>query len=208
MISALDTLRDKILKTQTSKALSTHLSTCSIIKSGFSGSQNDAKKGFRVTRIETISDRVIDLTKVGYCITQSINNEYKLCVGDILFSNINSVSHIGKTAFVDKDYDLYHGMNLLRVVPNPTLISPFYLYLQLNTSRSVNWFKSICNQAVSQASINQTELGKLRVYIPDFQEQNRVCNLIYAIDNKLNVEQKNLACHLKLKQYLLAKMFI
>ena len=201
-------IREKLLKTHIHKSIKTDLANCALIKSGFAGSQNDYKKGVRVTRIETISDRVIDVNKVGYCIEQPNDNEYKLRIGDILFSNINSVSHIGKTAYIDKDYDLYHGMNLLRIVPNQTLITPFYLYLQLNTSRSINWFKSTCNQAVSQASINQTELGKLRVYIPEYQIQIRTCELFSVLNNQLDIEQKNLICYLKLKQHLLTKMFI
>ena len=39
------------------------------------------------------------MLRVGY--VQDIPSEYKLNVGDILFSNINSIQYIGNTAFVD-----------------------------------------------------------------------------------------------------------
>ena len=90
------------------------LSNCCSIRNGLSLIQNDSQIGYLVTRIETISHRYIDLNKVGYLETSIDISKYKLNEGDVLFSNINSVSHIGKTAFVDKKYNLYHGMNLLR----------------------------------------------------------------------------------------------
>ena len=137
------------------------------IRSGYSGNQLLSKKGLKVSRIETISGHKVNLEHVGYVASFESSENYKLQVGDILFSNINSVEYIGNTAFIDKDYDLYHGMNLLRLTPNNMVVKPFYLYLLLNTNRMLNRFKTVCNKAVSQASINQTELGKTVVQIPD-----------------------------------------
>ena len=79
------------------------------IKSGYSGNQLIKKEGLKVSRIETISGHQINLERVGYVSPFKNSESYKLQVGDILFSNINSVEYIGNTAFVDKDYDLYHG---------------------------------------------------------------------------------------------------
>lgn len=103
------------------------------IKSGYSGNQLIKEEGLKVSRIETISGHRINLERVGYVSPFKNSESYKLQVGDILFSNINSVEYIGNTAFVDKDYDLYHGMNLLRLIPNSKIVVPFYLYLLLNT---------------------------------------------------------------------------
>ena len=111
------------------------------------------------------------MERVGYVAPFESSENYRLRVGDILFSNINSVEYIGNTAFIDKDYDLYHGMNLLRLTPNHMVVIPFYLYLLLNTNRMLNRFKAVCNKAVSQASINQTELGKTVVQIPPIKTQ-------------------------------------
>ena len=111
------------------------------------------------------------MERVGYVAPFESSENYRLQVGDILFSNINSVEYIGNTAFIDKDYNLYHGMNLLRLIPNDKVVIPFYLYLLLNTNKILNRFKTICNKAVSQASINQTELGKIVIQIPDINAQ-------------------------------------
>ena len=184
------------------------LGEISEIRSGYSGNQLMSKKGLKVSRIETISGHKVNLERVGYVAPFEFSENYKLQVGDILFSNINSVEYIGNTAFIDKDYDLYHGMNLLRLTPNNMVVIPFYLYLLLNTNRMLNRFKTVCNKAVSQASINQTELGKTVVQIPDINAQKQICELYQALYDKLESEKYANSLFQKQKQYLLRQMFI
>ena len=178
------------------------------IRSGYSGNQLLSKKGLKVSRIETISGHKVNMERVGYVAPFESSENYRLRVGDILFSNINSVEYIGNTAFIDKDYDLYHGMNLLRLTPNNMVVIPFYLYLLLNTNRMLNRFKTICNKAVSQASINQTELGKTVVQIPDINAQEQICKFYQTLYDKLESEKYANSLFQKQKQYLLRQMFI
>ena len=148
------------------------------------------------------------MERVGYVAPFESSENYRLQVGDILFSNINSVEYIGNTAFVDKDYNLFHGMNLLRLTPNDNVVMPFYLYLLLNTNSMLNHFKTICNKAVSQASINQTELGKMIIQIPDLKEQKQICGLYQALYAKIESENYTISLLQNQKQYLLRRMFI
>ena len=178
------------------------------IRSGYSGNQLLSKSGLKVSRIETISGHKVNMERIGYVAPFDSSENYRLRIGDILFSNINSVEYIGNTAFIDKDYDLYHGMNLLRLTPNDKVVMPFYLYLLLNTNRMLNRFKTICNKAVSQASINQTELGKTVVQIHDINAQKQICELYQALYDKLESEIYANSLFQKQKQYLLRQMFI
>ena len=178
------------------------------IRSGYSGNQLLSKKGLKVSRIETISGHKVNMERIGYVAPFESSGNYRLRVGDILFSNINSVEYIGNTAFIDKDYDLYHGMNLLRLTPNNMVVIPFYLYLLLNTNRMLNHFKTVCNKAVSQASINQTELGKTVIQIPPIKTQEQICELYQALYTKLETASHTKSLFQKQKQYLLRQMFI
>ena len=135
------------------------------IRSGYSGNQLQGGKGLGVSRIETISAHNNNLERIAYVAPFDATENYNQQVGHNLFSNINSVEYIGNTAFIDKDYNLYHGMNLLRLIPFRNVVVPFYLYILLNTNRMLKHFKTICNKAVSQASINQKELGKTIVIV-------------------------------------------
>ena len=178
------------------------------IRSGYSGNQLSSKNGLKVSRIETISGHKVNMERIGYVAPFDSSKNYRLRIGDILFSNINSVEYIGNTAFIDKDYDLYHGMNLLRLTPNDKVVMPFYLYLLLNTNRMLNRFKTICNKAVSQASINQTELGKVVIQLPNMNVQKQICELYQLLYAKLDSATCTNALFQKQKQYLLRQMFI
>ena len=176
------------------------------IKSGYSGIQVSFQTAYKVSRIETISNHCINMSRIGF--VKEIPQEYKLSVGDILFSNINSVQYIGNTAFIDKDYGLYHGMNLLRIVPDSRIVFPRFIHLFLCSERLLRHFQSICNKAVSQASINQTSLGKTIMTIPSYKEQQHICSIIESVERKLDIETSLLKMLQYQKQYLLRQMFI
>ena len=178
------------------------------IRSGYSGNQLSSKNGLKVSRIETISGHKVNMERIGYVAPFNSSENFRLRIGDILFSNINSVEYIGNTAFIDKDYDLYHGMNLLRLIPNDKVVMPFYLYLLLNTNRMLNRFKTICNKAVSQASINQTELGKIVIQLPNINAQKQICELYQLLYAKLESVNYTNTLFQSQKQYLLRQMFI
>ena len=158
------------------------------IKSGYSGTQVSYQTPYKVSRIETISKHCIDIQRIGY--VECIPESYRLNVGNILFSNINSIQYIGNTAYLDKDYGLYHGMNLLRIIPNTTIVRPRFLHLLLCTDWAINYFQTICNKAVSQASINQTALGKSRFPIPPMSVQQQICSMFELTERKLGSPDK------------------
>ena len=177
------------------------------ISNGISLNQNFDGIGYKVTRIETISSGKINLEKVGYITTDKNIDEYKLNIGDLLFSNINSVEHIGKIAYIDKNYDLYHGMNLLRIVFNKNLCFK-YLYYILTERKYKKLFEKLCNKAVSQASINQTELGKIKVYVPCLEEQQKIADFLSIIDTKIEKISDELENLKEFKKGLLQQMFV
>ncbi|HCR0605032.1 TPA: restriction endonuclease subunit S [Enterobacter cloacae] len=178
-----------------------------LITNGLALDQNDSKNGYPVSRIETISERCINMKKVGFVDTDNDISNYKLNYGDMLFSNINSISHIGKIAYFDIDDTLYHGMNLLRIVIKNSHCKLFFYY-QLITDTNKKYFESRANQAVSQASINQTELRKTPVQVPCKEEQTKIANFLSALDNKIAVKKAELDKLKTWKQGLLQQMFI
>jgi len=81
-----------------------------------------------ISRIETISEGVIDFSRVKY-VTPTLRDrqKYQLQSGDILFSHINSPEHIGKTALFRSSKPLIHGINLLLLRVNQQVCHPEYL---------------------------------------------------------------------------------
>jgi restriction endonuclease S subunit len=185
----------------------THLGLVCEIRSGLSKEQKEHRNGLKVTRIETISDGIINWSKIGFIDVVENIEDYKLRKGDILFSNINSVAHIGKMAIADSDLDLYHGMNLL-CLRSLSDVNPFFLYHYLNSAAIRRHFKMICNQAINQASINQTELAKTQILLPCFAEQTQIANFLSAIDAKRAAVRTQIAQTEVWKKGLLQQMFM
>jgi type I restriction enzyme, S subunit len=177
------------------------------IKNGTANNQS-SKGDIPVTRIETISSGIIDLNKVGYVRYTPDVDIYKMDKGDILFSNINSLKQIGKVAIYNIDETLYHGMNLLNIRVNKEKLLADYLYYFFQRNWSKKYFKRVCNRAINQVSINQTDLGKFPVLIPTLLEQQKITGLISSIDKKIELVTNELTQAKTFKKGLLQQMFI
>lgn len=176
-------------------------------RNGLSIEQNTRNLGRKVTRIETISTGSVNPMKTGYIDTDLDISEYKLKVGDLLFSNINSPSQIGRTVYVDREYDIYHGMNLLCLrVDNEN--SPLYVYYLLTSHKYKQYFEAICNKAVNQASINQTDLKKTKIVMPSKEEQCKVADFLASLDDKIKLTEEQLVQAKTFKKSLLQRMFV
>lgn len=146
-----------------------------LICNGISKKQNKDKNGIPVTRIETIANSKIDLSRIGYIenLSETEIEQYKLQVGDILFSNINSDKHLGKTAIFELDMLLLHGMNLLLIRLKDN-INFKYVNYYFQYCRFLGLFINIAHHAVNQSSINQTNLKNFPIILPPENEQKRI----------------------------------
>ena len=180
-----------------------------VIRNGLITKQNKEGRGYPITRIETISDEKIDDSKVGYVsdISEEDKIEYRLIEGDILFSHINSLEHIGKTAIYDgRPEFLLHGMNLLLLRPDKSKINPLFLLYLLRFFRMKKIFWNISKKAVNQASINQTELGNLKIPIPPIQEQRIIAQILFTVDKAIQKTDEIITRTERLKKGLMKEL--
>ena len=171
---------------------------------GTSKKQNKNASGVPVTRIETISDGVINFNRVGYIseISSEDIDTYKLISGDILFSNINSDFHLGKTAIYYGNELLLHGMNLLLIRLNKEIVLPSFINYYLNYCRFTGKFIKIAQHAVNQSSINQTKLKNFEIFLPPLNEQKRIVEKIEEEFAKINQGIEKLkSAQEQIKQY-------
>lgn len=174
------------------------------ISSGVTGDATLQDGKYRLTRIESISQGMLNVARLGFT-NEKPDQKYLLNLGDILYSNINSLSHIGKVALVDTA-GIYHGINLLRFQMHNDVDSEF-LFQRLNTMPMKSWAVSHANPAVSQASINQTELSKQPISSPTITEQQKIGSFFKQLDDTIALHQRKLAKLKELKQGYLQKLF-
>lgn len=144
---------------------------------GANAVQYKEQVGLPISRIETISNETIDLGRVKYIKETDANfiDKYKLRNGDILFSHINSDSHLGKTALfkIENRVTLIHGINLLLLRPSPEIL-PEIINYQIQHLRAQGKFSAIAQKAVNQSSINQAKLKTFEICVPPLNEQKRI----------------------------------
>ena len=142
--------------------------------------------GIPVTRIETISDGVINFNKIGFADPIERIEDYRLQKGDILYSHINSLAHIGKVAIYNNDVPLYHGMNLLLLRCNSKVDSNF-LFQWLVSDNGRKKAISLAKKAVNQASINVSELRNVSISIPSLNEQTAIAQVLLGADKEIEL---------------------
>ncbi|MFA0155901.1 restriction endonuclease subunit S [Vibrio sp. 10N.261.46.A3] len=130
-----------------------------------------------ISRIETISTGEINMDKTGFVNPKLIPESFKLNVGDLLLSHINSLPMVGNVAQVQKNHLIYHGMNLLRLIPKDS-VSSRYLYWQLKSDYSRRAIESIAKPAINQASVSTESLKALQLLYPSIAEQQKIANFL------------------------------
>ena len=158
------------------------------ISNGANVTQHEEKIGLPITRIETIWNGKIDLNRVKYIKEDNdeLRLKYGLMNGDILFSHINSDSHLGKTAIFQSQVKcLIHGTNLLLIRPSAE-ISSKYLNYQFQLLRQKGEFVAVAQRAVNQSSINQRKLKAFEFVLPPFNEQRRIVAKIEELFSELD----------------------
>jgi type I restriction enzyme, S subunit len=168
-----------------------------VMRNGLNCDQDKGSHGQRVTRIETISRGSINLDRVGFASLNPVEKEkYRLSEGDILFSHINSVVHVGKTALVEGAPELYHGTNLM-LLRSADYINPKFLNYYMKSLFSSGYWRTKCKQSVNQASVNQTDIKAVPISYPPLPEQRRIVAILDEAIEGLAVAAANTEKNLK-----------
>lgn len=162
-------------------------------------------EGFPVTRIETIANGTIDMNRVGLAKPTTQLETYQMKIGDILFSHINSLDHIGKVAFYSGEPPLYHGMNLL-LLRVKSFINSKFLFFWLGSFQGRKKTSSLAKQSVNQASINTNELKSIQLLVPPLPEQTAIAEILTEMDHELATLEQQRAKTQALKQALLQEL--
>jgi len=177
------------------------------IKNGYVYNFSQIKKeGIPITRIESISEGYIDENKVGYLdLTHNeLVKDFKLEIGDILFSHINSFEHVGKTSiYKGKPSFLIHGMNLLLLRAKKSICSPFFLIFLLKSEEIRGKIRNLSGQAVNQVSVNTSDLYNLKLPLPPLPEQQKIAEILETVDNSIEKTEKIIEKYKRIKQGLM-----
>ncbi|HEX9830170.1 MAG TPA: restriction endonuclease subunit S [Thermodesulfobacteriota bacterium] len=183
------------------------------VKNGIAAGQNFERRGYQVTRIETISSGVVDSRKVGWLDLPVENfKEFKLVIGDILFSHINSIEKLGNCAIYEGlPENLSHGVNLLLIRVNESVLVPHFLLYWLKSAYCKAYYIKKARRAIGQASLNQKDIREMPVPLPPLSEQSRITvkiqKLIQEVKRANNASEKQLEAVKSLPTAYLSQVF-
>ena len=153
---------------------------CEVIRNGYNVNQSNAEGLFRVTRIQTISEGVVDLDKTKWT-EDDVPASYFMKPGDVLFSHINSVEHLAKTAiFTQSDTPVVHGINLICIRFKQEVIEPYFAFWYMKQDAFIDRAKGLAQRAVNQASIKLSDIRKIEIPLPPLGVQQAIAGEIAA----------------------------
>lgn len=144
------------------------------IRNGRNVEQFDEKGKYRVTRIQTIADKTVDLEKTKWT-NDEVPEDYFMQKGDILLSHINSFEHLAKSAiFTGVSEKVVHGTNLIRFNPDRSVVVPEYVSAIFKSDTFINTAKSFAQKAVNQASLRVADLKSIKIPLPPLSIQEEI----------------------------------
>ena len=153
------------------------------------GSVSSASEYDGTTRYIRITD-ISDNGTLGSDIKSAAkaDDKYLLHDGDILFARTGAT--VGKTCRYRESYGraIYAGF-LIRLIPNPTLINPDYLYHFTKSDYYWDFVRS-AQRVVAQPNINAQEYGDLQILLPKMETQEQFADFVRQSDkSKYNASQ-------------------
>lgn len=145
-------------------------------------------EGIISLRMYNIQDGEINFCAAKRVILNDDEKEtYKLQHNDILVNRVNSADLVGKAAIIPRfgEIIVYESMNMrVRLFYKNELAE--YINLYLRTDDVKRYFTSSLKQAISQASINQTQLKNLLIALPPVVEQQSIVAKVQQVQQQLN----------------------
>ena len=117
---------------------------------------------------------------------------------------VTCIASIGKNAILRVDGSCNQQINA--IIPNDKNNVDF-LYYVLETQRVKNKMLELAGQTATPI-LNKQEFSKIKVYLPELKEQQKIAEFLSSIDDKIEINEKKLSKLEEYKKGLLQKMFV
>jgi len=148
--------------------------------------EDTGTKFLRITDIQ--EDGSVNWEQVPYCrIERDEFSKYALQKGDLLFARIGATA--GKTTYINHDVRGIFASYLIRLKTTKENVYPHFLFYF--TQSPAYWSQALRQrEGQLKKGINATMLSNFIVPLPSFEEQQKIAEILSAIDHKLKLERK------------------
>lgn len=170
--------------------------------------------GCLIIRIDSFYDGVVsgwgDLKRVR--LSDSEIEKWKVGEGDILVNRVNSIEYLGKSALVGNlSESTVFESNVMRMSIDKGRAFPEFVSLFLRSPVGLERLRENAKLAVNQASINQGDVKKCAIELPDLTEQTEIVRRVdqlFAYADTIETQVNNALERVNnLTQSILAKAF-
>ena len=144
---------------------------------GVSVEMNEDSIGTKIYRMNEISDMLCNrnISKSAELSDNQIAS-YKLKDRDVLFNRTNSPEFVGRTGIFRKfsDEDIVFASYLVRINPDPEIVTPEYLTAFLNTKYGIIDIKRRARHSINQSNVNLEEVKRIEIPLLGNQLQNGI----------------------------------
>jgi len=158
---------------------------------GLSIEMNEEGNGIKIYRMNEISNMMCDRNILKYApITHEQIESYQLKDRDILFNRTNSQIFVGRTGiFRNFSYEnIVFASYLVRIKPDPDIVTPEYLTAFLNTKYGVLDVKRRARISINQSNVNAEELKRVEIPLVSRQLQLQITKIF---DDAFKLIQKS-----------------
>ena len=147
---------------------------------GVSIDMNEAGRGTKIYRMNEIGNVLCDRNVSKYAeLSPAEVATYKLKDRDVLFNRTNSQAFVGRTGIFRQfsDEDIVFASYLVRVNPDPNVITPEYLTAFLNTRYGLLDVKRRARISINQSNVNAEELKRVEIPLLSLNLQRTITAL-------------------------------
>lgn len=158
---------------------------------GLSIEMNEDGNGTKIYRMNEISNMMCDRNILKYApISHEEVDSYNLKDRDVLFNRTNSQAFVGRTGIFRKfsNENLVFASYLVRVKPNPDIITPEYLTTFLNTKYGILDVKRRARISINQSNVNAEELKRVEIPLVSTRLQLKITSIF---DDTFNFIQES-----------------
>ena len=137
-------------------------------------------------------------------VTSKELTDYELAPEDILINRVNSLEQVGKAGIVGDDLGkvVFESKNI-RVRTDKAKCLPRYLIIFLSSFFYLDQMRRGIKAAVQQATINQDDLNRIIIGLPQIEEQKLIIRLIERIDSDIQVSKEAYAYYSEVRSALM-----
>ena len=160
---------------------------------GVSVEMNEDSIGTKIYRMNEISNMLCNrnISKHAKLSDNQIAS-YKLKDRDVLFNRTNSPEFVGRTGIFRKfsDEDIVFASYLVRMNPDPEIVTPEYLTAFLNTKYGIIDIKRRARHSINQSNVNLEEVKRIEIPLLCSQLQNGITSSFNKAVDSIQASEK------------------